>query len=581
VFAVAVPSSLARRYAPFLILAGVQVLLVALVPSTGGPEGGSTVSAGPGAALGPEIGAPTTDGTTVIADGTAAGGAAGATGAAGGTAGGGTAGGTSGTGTRVGSGGGGAGGSGPKGRFTDDRSKCAKDGVRQQDVTITSPPCVPRWEGDNGGATYRGVTAKTVNIIHYRPQSNEQVDAILRTQGLAASAAEEAKARDAFKKFFEKRYEMYGRTINWIPVQGTCEITPPATECFRTEAKRLNTQWTPFAVFWTTATVQGELFEQWTQLGVVNIGGWHFHNEFVVRNRPYHWDVFMDGTRTVRNLAEYWCKKMRDKNATLAGDPTMHDRKRKLGVITQKYDYTSKNGVDFINLVRGGMCGGPEDAALPYYTESDITKAQTAATGAIQYMRDNQVTTLVFLSDPIGPRFFTQEATAQRYYPENLLAGSGLIDYDTLGRLYDPAQWRNAFGVGHLAEPIPFGQSDAAKAAADVGVSGLYSGANLLYAYMHLAVTQVQMAGPDLNPTNVERGMLGLPPSGGWERTKNPAAVMVKFGPNDYTAIEDSRHTWWNPSMQSKIDDGTGGYEAVGGGRRWEIGTWAPGEPKQ
>ncbi|MBW3668629.1 MAG: hypothetical protein KY443_05385, partial [Actinobacteria bacterium] len=45
----AVPSSLARRYAPFLILAGVQVLLVAVVPSTGGPNDNDRVAAGPGA----------------------------------------------------------------------------------------------------------------------------------------------------------------------------------------------------------------------------------------------------------------------------------------------------------------------------------------------------------------------------------------------------------------------------------------------------------------------------------------------------------------------------------------------------
>ena len=467
----AVPGSLARRYAPFLILAGVQVLLVALVPSTGGPGGdGQELSAGPGAGGG-NVGAGA-DGIFGTADDVAAG----STVSGGGTGAGGAGG--SGSGTAGGGAGGGPGG------LTGDKSKCARDGVRQQDVTRTSPPCIPRWTGNNGGATYQGVTAEEVRVIHYRPKSNEQVDAILRTQGLASSPAEEKKARDAFAAFFEKHYEFYGRKINWIFVQGACEITPPDIECFRTEAKTLNDKWKPFAMFWTNSTVQGELFEQWTALKVVNIGGWHFHNDFVTRNRPYHWDVFMDGTRTVQHLASYWCKKMSGKNATLAGSPTLQAKQRKLGIVTQGYEYTRKNATDLRALVTGGMCGTPGDAAEPVYTPSDISKAQQTASTAMQKLEGQGVTTVVFLSDPIGPRFFTNAATAQRWYPEHLLAGSGLIDYDVLGRLYETTQWRNAFGPGHLAEPVPFNDSDAARAAADVGVTGLYSGANLLYAYM-------------------------------------------------------------------------------------------------
>ena len=564
----AVSGSLARRYAPFLILAGVQVMLVALVPSTGGPGSrGDQLTAGPGAF---DAGAGA-DGILGTAD-DVAGGVTG-TGPGGPGAAGGLPGATGGTAGRTGS------GPGP-GKLSTDKSKCAKDGVRQQDVTRTSPPCVPRWTGDNGGATYQGVTAEKVNVIHYRPKSNEQVDAILRTQGLASSPTEEEKARNAFAAFFDKHYEFYGRKINWIFVQGNCEITPPDVACFRDEAKTLNKQWKPFAMFWTNSTVQGELFEQWTALGVVNIGGWHFHNDFVTRNRPYHWDVFMDGTRTVQHLATYWCKKMSGKTATLAGSADLRAKTRMLGVVTQGYQYTRKNAVDLVNLVTGGMCGKPGDAAPPVYTPSDITRAQETASTAMQSLEDDGVTTVVFLSDPIGPRFFTNAATAQTWYPEHLLAGSGLIDYDVLGRLYETTQWRNAFGPGHLAEPVPFNDSDAARAAADVGVTGLYSGANLLYAYMSLVSSQIQMAGPNLTPTNVERGMLSLPASGGWERSRDPASVMVKFGPGDYTAIQDSRHTYWDPTAKSKIDGGTGAYLAIEGGRRWEIGSWGAGEPR-
>ena len=198
----------------------------------------------------------------------------------------------------------------------------------------------------------------------------------------------------------------------------------------------------------------------------------------------------------------------------------------------------------------------------------------------MQKLKDEGVTTLVIISDPINPRFTTGAATSQRWFPEHLLAGSGVIDYDPLGRLYDQAQWRNAFGPGHLADPAPVERTDSFRAAADVGVRDNGAG-NLIFAYMSLIAAQVQMAGPDLKPLNVERGMLSLPPSGGWAATKNPLAILIKYGRGDYTAIEDSRHTFWDPNATSKIDGRPGAYVAIEGGRRFEIGQWPKGEPRR
>lgn len=563
--------TLARRYFPFIVLAAVQALFVVLVPSTATVGGGGTDSIWAGSdssyqdgSAGPTDGPTGSDAAAVPGSAaTGAGGSATGTGSTGSAA-------TSGVGARP-----------PAGGSTGDRSKCAPSG-RQQDITTNSPPCVPRWSGDNGGASYRGVTADKVKVVLYRGKSNAQVDAVLRTQGLASTPEEERYALQTFAKFFEKHYEFYGRTIEWVPVyEDRCDLTPPVGSCYRDSAKKIVQDHTPFAVVWPNATVQAELFDELSRQGVVNIGGWHFNAEFNQRLRPYHWDVFMDGTRTARNLAEYWCKKMQGKTASLAGSPTLRNTKRKVGIITQDYEVTRKNAQDFVRFVSGEMCGSPAEVAPPQYTPSDISRAQQTAQTAMEKLQDEGVTTVVLMLDPIGPRFYTQQATSQGYFPEHLLAGSGLIDYDLLGRLYDQAQWVNAFGVGHLGDPVPFSQSDAAKAARDVGVDDVASNSGLLFAYMSLMAAQVQMAGPTLTPANVERGVLSLPPSGGWERTKNPSSTLVKFGPGDYTAIEDSRHTYWDPDAPSKIDGKPGAYIAIANGRRWEIGTWPAGEPRR
>lgn len=569
-----------RRWAPLMAVIAAQVLLVAVVPSRGTTPGAEDAllqgaapfgtnsagvpldASGQPAAVDPVTGQPLPAGEAA---------APGAAGGPAGSAGGGQ--------TGPAAAGGAATGKASAAGGTADRSKCAKDGKRQQDVTLASPPCVPRFTGNNGGATYQGVTAKTIKVLRYRPKSNPQVDAILNTQGLAFSPEAEEQAQNTYATFFEKHYEFYNRKIEWVWEQGTCEISPPDLPCFRTEVKRLNAKHKPFAVYWANSTTQAEFFDEWSRLGVVNAGGWHFNSEFNNRLRPYHWDVFMDGTRTARNIADYWCKKMQGKNATLAGDPALRATKRKLGILTQEYPVTQKNALDLYKMVTGGVCGSAADAAEPVYTPSNIAQGQQTANVAVQKLKAEGVTTLVIMSDPINPTFTTTAATRQQWYPEHLLAGSGLIDYDPLGRLYDPTQWRNAFGPGHLADPAPPERTDAFRAAADVGVRDNGAG-GLIFAYMSMVASMVQMAGPDLKPLNVERGMHSLPPGGGWEATKNPLSILLKYGPGDYTAIEDSRHTYWDPNARSKIDGKQGAYVAFEGGRRFEIGKWPAGEPK-
>ena len=566
-----------RRWAPLLAVVAVQVLLVAVVPSRGtlpvaagslqsapfgtNAQGVPLDASGRPVAVDPVTGAPTgavpgsVSGPAETTSGRTSGTSAGPAGAP-------AAPGT-------------AAGTGPA-----DRSKCASDGVRQQDVTLSSPPCVPRFTGDNGGATYQGVTRTTVKVLRYRAKSNPQVDAILRTQGLAFSNEEEEQAKDTYAKFFAKHYEGHGRTIEWVSEVGTCEVSPPDLPCFRNEVKRLNAKHKPFAVFWPNSTTQAEFFDEWSRLGVINAGGWHFNAQFNNALRPYHWDVFMDGTRTASNIADYWCKKMQGKNASLAGDPRLQNTRRKLGILTQAFPVTKKNALDLYGMVTGGKCGSKADAAEPVYTPSDIASGQQTANVAVQKLKAEGVTTLVIISDPINPTFTTTAATRQQWFPEHLLAGSGVIDYDPLGRLYDQSQWRNAFGPGHLADPAPVERTDAYRAAADVGVRDNGAG-NLIFAYMSLIATQVQMSGPDLRPLNVERGVLSLPAGGGWAATKNPLAILIKYGPGDYTAIEDSRHTYWDPNATSRIDGKPGAYIALEGGRRFEIGKWPSGEPRR
>src|SRR5439155_5351829 len=147
--------------------------------------------------------------------------------------------------------------SGP-GLNSGDRSKCGPDG-RQLGPTYYMPLCVPVWHGgNNGGATMTGVNDKQIRYTFYQAKSDPQVNAILQTQGLAASQHDQCAAWSAFDKEINKRWEFYGRTATPIDgpgankgsvasgcdshyphFQGQCTLTPPDPPCERAEADQI------------------------------------------------------------------------------------------------------------------------------------------------------------------------------------------------------------------------------------------------------------------------------------------------------------------------------------------------------
>ncbi len=598
------PGALGRRYAPFLILAAVQVLLVAVVPSKGtrvqtgdfaaGTSGQSGVISGD-AGAGTGAGAAGAAGTTGGTDAATGGGVAGASG---GTAGAGGAGGNA-----AAAGGSGGGGGTAQAAGAEDRSRCAKNG-QQIGPTFYMPACRPRWAGgDNGGATMTGVDATTVKYVFYRAQGNAQVNAILARQDLAASAEQFCEAVQAFDKSINKNYEMYGRkavsldgpgknkgsSVNGSEqpncrfpyFQGQCSLTPPDPPCERAEAQVIATQMKP--AFVLAPVADPALYNELGKRGIVVIGGQNFPEQYHADLAPYYWDVFMDGKRVMSHLAEYYCKKLVGKPVKYAGREVLGigtPPKRKVGVIypSTAGDPTYKLSVDFfVSQITGGMCGSKADGVKTYSYESNINTAQQQATTTVLALKNDKITTVVCFCDPIAPVFLTNTMDAQAYHPEELTAGSFLMDYDKLARLYNPNVWKYAFGPSTLQIQLPFDQSDAARAWRDAGNTGLPDKTeNLNVAYYNLMASMIQNAGPTLNPRTIQQGMFNAQGLGGL-----PNYPKIQFrAPSDYTGIDDDRETYWCATRPSEIDGQAGSYASVDNGKRTDLGQWTPGDPR-
>ena len=554
-----------RLYGPFLALAIAQALFIVVSPSkapdrtavaAGGVNRAGTASSG-------------FNGTSGGAAGTA-GGAAGAAAATGGGGGSGPGGIGSTPGASVGGGGGGdvvsnvGGGQLAAG----DTSHCA--GAYQFDLyDWHGPPCQPVFSGDNGGATSDGVDAQTIKIIWFSEQPNEAVNAVLAPKGLARSNEQAEAAVKAYVDFINTHYELYGRKMVVEHVIGDCPQTPPDYAKCEVAAQEVVKQH-PFAVIWITS-LYADVFDIWANAGIISLGGSYYDSSYYTGRRPYRYDMGMDGTQSADFISDYYCKKLVSKHPDHAGTVIKSDIgardtvTRKLGVVVPEIPADTLTAQRVIDTVR--QCGGA-DAAVdhPFTYKSDINSATTQTEATVAALATNKVTTIVCMCDPIAPAFLTQGLSSQNYYPEHVLPGLGLLDYDLLGQLYDPRQWLHAFGPSQLPNFGTLDTTDQAKVWQAQGNSGHPCGNNgcgLEWSSVSGMALMLQQTGPNLNAATFEQGVLGnIPPYGGTGLTGKTA--LYQWGQDDYTGLSDEREVYWDPTATTPIDGSQGAYITVG-----------------
>jgi hypothetical protein len=555
-----------KLYLPFLAIAVVQAAFVVAAPSNapggaaeqvatggfraGGAGGGAVDPATAGGALTSEPGD--------IADAPAAGAASGVDGGAADPA-------------AVASGAGGATGTGPSTAAAGgDTSHCVGD--KQFDVLLNAPACIPKWpEGaDNGGATYPGVTGDSIRIVLWEFVANQATDSILATQGLATTPQDRAALDAAAQAFIEQHYELYGRKLEVIRVATQCPTSPQDVPKCKQEARRV-IEMQPFLVIIGTVNYP-EIYDEFARAGIMTLGGWHWPKSYFEGRRPFRFDLFADGDQSAEIVAEYYCKKMAGKPAANAGrliHPSIggRDTPRKVGILAPDRDTDKQVAEDMSRRIQA--CSGSSAVVQTY--SPDINEASGQAGAYVQRLIAEKVTTVVCFCDPVIPVYLFQAMSNQTYFPEHLTSGTGLLDYDKLGRLYDSRQWIHAFGPGHLFDPLPFDQQEVSRMWRASGQPGRPCQAcNLNWSYYSLVAGLIHYAGPNLTPANAEAGVFAAEPYGG----DRPGSVLVEYGPGDYGAISDAREIYWNPTAISKIDGQAGAYITVSGDRRYRIGEW-------
>ncbi len=553
------PRSPFRRYLPFLAVILAQLLLVAVAPSKGREEVAQSFDLGqPATAGGPLVGGTAQPGAT---SSTAPAGAGPRTSTVTGPAAvsGSVTAGSAPASTTAGPGGG-------------DRSRCR--GARQFLDFPQAPPCVAHT--GNPGATYAGVTATTIRLVYFREKDNPVVKGLLQSQGLYSDPADQQKYLAAMETFINARYELYGRKVAISFWTSPCESAPPVDSCFRDDAKALVAQQKPFAVLYDNNTNAPAFFDELSKLHVINFGGWHFQDSFSLARRPYHYDNLMGGDVQAQLTGEYWCKKLAGKKARYAGTADLQGLVRKAAVFYPQTEVNTEPAQRLQRILKG--CG-TEVVDVPY--SPDTATASSQATSQVAQAKNAGATSVLYFADPIAPAFGTKAMTSQNWFPEHVLVGSGLIDYDILARLYDAQQWKHAFGPSDTVLYKPLGEQEASIVWRAAGNSGTaYSSAELQWGYWAVIAAGIQMAGPTLNPGTFEQALLsGAVDTRPWTVGKDPHIVYTHFGKGDYTATSDAKEAYWDANATSPIDGKAGAYVSLNGGRRYRLGEWPSGEP--
>src|SRR5688572_23523660 len=159
--------------------------------------------------------------------------------------------------------------------------RCVGDPPRQIEDP-QSPPCVPYWSGDNGGATARGVTRDEIRV---------------------SDVFFDAGWSPALEAFFNRRFEFYGRRIRLIP-HVAAEDDPAAK---RASARAAYEQDQAFASNSVCDHCHAYL-DELARLRVIGVTYVPiFPEAYLAAHRPYVWTYPMANDRLFSLAGNWYC----------------------------------------------------------------------------------------------------------------------------------------------------------------------------------------------------------------------------------------------------------------------------------
>lgn len=452
-----------------------------------------------------------------------------------------------------------------------------------------SPPCVAYFDGNNFGATYQGVSGDEVRVLIY-VDGNVRDIGTARGQEVRPSAKyydlvndpprddDEVYVRVArgWQKYFNERYQTYGRYVHFYLYFGSSDRSP---EGRRADAADNFKKVKPFATI-SLASFSGggdAYLDATAKRGVLNFGSFLGQEAaFYSRYPRLIWGFMPSLEIQAQQYADVLCKKY-------VGNPVDHSSQfdgqpRKFGLY-----YTTDSGYDTLRRFKDRVkqrfqdCGGTivTEQTFPHagYAVDNSQTPRYAADAALAF-KNAGVTTIIW---PAGQEAKLSQAAAKiNYFPEVILAGDGLTDGDFSQATQDPTFWDNVMVVSNqalepdrLADQVCFQAYRSSNPDAAQRDAGAY--ACEMYTNLRQLFIGIQVAGPRLGPTSVDKGFHAIPAV----RSTDPQTPACYYLPNDYTCVKDYVLGLWDSA--ARADPQAPGCYRFTEGRRYLLGEVPPG----
>ena len=444
--------------------------------------------------------------------------------------------------------------------------KCVGPPPLRQIEDPQSPPCIPYWKGDNGGATSQGVTKSAIYVAIPTPEG--------KTNNY-----------EALRKFFNKRFQFYGRQLVFEYCSSSgggsgsadqtnqdADATMAATGC--------NNQPKPFASqFYRQNNGRYYMEAMGCRYHVVTVGSYSpYDSTYMNQCAPYLYQYPMVVDQEFATIGDWTCARLVGRQATHAAGnddavppKALASHIRKFGIMLAPF--TADDPVATMKALRPitsrlHQCGvdiPSRDIIInPVTGLFDPSSAQNA----VLQMKSDNITTILCECNFFSFGSLQRAADASNYYPEWATSTFGLNDVNssfTLGQ--GPAdQMAHTFGLTfqpQMVHPL-LNPYNVALQEGDPSVgpdtTSLVEAELEIYRGLLLIASGIQMAGPHLTPTTFRDGL---------RRTHfpNPITIthagFVGFPSDGYSMTDDAAEWWYSTTAAGPFSDSSGNRGTV------------------
>lgn len=446
--------------------------------------------------------------------------------------------------------------------------RCIADPPRQIEDP-QSPPCVPYWPGgDNGGATWKGVTDKEIRIA---------IGNYLRWDDASRASGEDVaydQLVERYETFFNRRFEFYGRKLDLVTYTPSRPAVPAVN--MKADAVKVDEEMGAFAAAQYSEQdgrhwVYFDALAERKIIGVVTGSGGMSHTDeaHLARHAPYQWDYTPTIDRMLLRYGDFLCKVLVGKPAEYAAPPQAQEPVRKFGIIVDT-GFKDTPPADVSALVRTlDACGSP-----PVLGEWN---QEGAPTSVLLDFRDQHVTSVMYTGQVglLALRIMST-ASGQGFHPEWLVWDMGIQASDGGSIIYPKDQAPHIFGLQVYnkilrSEDMPYVWASREIAPEVAPPQGEHF--ERLYKSLLLLASGIQMAGPKLTPHAFEEALMRTEfPNPG---AKGPPYYQARVGfPGIHSMQQDLAMIWLSGSERSPATGVAPSFCYVNRGQRYGLGEW-------